>query len=81
MRAVAIDVDHTARRQWLRVRDRVSVRIRDRHAGSETVTCIIPGHDRAGEELITDELRVEDDALDFHFSGVCGYGATFAYAG
>jgi hypothetical protein len=81
VRAVAIDVDHTARRQWLRVRDRVSVRIRDRHAGSAAVTCVIPGHDREGEELVTDELRVEDGALDFHFSGVCGYGATFAYAG
>src|SRR5580765_6681538 len=30
VRAVAIDVDHTPRRQWLRVRDHVTVRIRDR---------------------------------------------------
>jgi hypothetical protein len=81
VRAVAIDVDHTRRRQRLRVRDRLSVRIRDRHDGSEAVTCVIPGHDRPGEELVTDELHVEDGPLDFHFRGVCGYGATFAYAG
>ena len=59
----------------------MSVSIRDRHAGSETVTCVIPGHDRDGEELVTDELRVDDGPLDFHFHGVCGYGTTFAYAG
>jgi hypothetical protein len=81
VRAVAIDVDHTQRRQRLRIRDHVSVRIRDRHAGTETVTCVIPGHDRSGEELVTDELTVEDGPLAFTYRGVCGYGTTFAYAG
>jgi hypothetical protein len=81
VRAVAIDVDHARRRQRLRIRDHVSVRIRDRHAGPETVTCVIPGHDRAGEELVTDELTVEDGPLAFRYRGVCGYGTTFAYAG
>jgi len=81
VRAVGIDVDHARRRQWLRVRDRVSVRIRDRYQGDETVTCGIPGHDRAGEELVADELVVKDDRLAFEYRGVCGYGATFDYAG
>ena len=81
VRLAAIDVDHTSRRQRLRVRQQVSVRIRDRYAGDETVTCVIPGHDRGGEELITDELRVEDEGLAFSYAGVCGYGTTFDYAG
>jgi hypothetical protein len=81
VRAVEIDVDHTRRRQRLRIRDRVSVRIRDRYAGAETVTCVIPGHGRAGEELVADELVVEDGQLAFHYRGVCGYGSTFAYEG
>jgi hypothetical protein len=81
VRPVAIDVDHSSRRQWLRIRDRVGVRIRDRHHGAETVTCVIPGHDRDGEELVADELRVDDGPLGFHYHGVCGYGTTFAYAG
>ena len=81
VRPVEIEVDHTRRRQWLRIRDHVSVRIRDRYPGDETVTCVIPGHDRAGEELITDQLSVEDGALAFSYRGVCGYGSTFAYAG
>jgi hypothetical protein len=81
VRVVPIAVDHTRRRQWLRIRDQVNVLIRDRHQGPETVSCVIPGHDRDGEELITDELRVDDGALNFHYRGVCGYGTTFAYAG
>src|SRR4051794_34717234 len=34
VRSVAIDVDHTPRRQWLRVRDHVTVRIRERFGGT-----------------------------------------------
>jgi hypothetical protein len=81
VRPVEIDVDHTQRRQWLRIRDHVSVRIRDRYDGPETVTCVIPGHERTGEELVADELLVTDDALAFTYRGVCGYGSTFDYAG
>jgi hypothetical protein len=81
VRPVEIDVDHTQRRQWLRIRDHVSVRIRDRYDGPETVTCVIPGHERTGEELVADELVVEDGALAFAYRGVCGYGSTFDYAG
>ena len=80
VRPVDIEVDHTRRRQRLRIRDRVSVRIRDRYPGGETVTCVIPGHERAGEELVADELVVEDGRLAFHYRGVCGYGSTFDYA-
>jgi len=81
VRRVPIEVDHTERRQWLRVRHHVTVRIRDRFAETAVVSCVIPGHDRLGEELVADELRVEDEGLAFEFSGVCGYGSSFSYAG
>jgi hypothetical protein len=81
VRPVAIDVDHTQRRQWLRIRDHASVRIRDRHDGGETVTCVIPGHERTGEELIADEIVISDGELAFEYRGVCGFGSTFAYSG
>jgi hypothetical protein len=81
VRPVEITVDHTRRRQRLRIRDHVSVRIRDRYEGEESVTCVISGHDRAGEELVTDELVVDDEKLSFEYRGVCGYGSTFDYAG
>ncbi|HZD86806.1 MAG TPA: DUF1326 domain-containing protein [Gaiellaceae bacterium] len=81
VRPVEIEVDHTRRRQRLRIRDRIGVRIRDRHEAGEAVTCVIPGHERAGEELVADELVVEDGPLAFSFRGVCGYGSSFEYAG
>jgi hypothetical protein len=81
VRPVEIELDHTPRRQLLRIRDHVTVRIRDRYAGQETVTCVIPGHDREGEELVADELLVADGVLEFSYSGVCGYGSTFDYRG
>ena len=81
VRPVDIEVDHTRRRQRLRVRDDVVVRIRDRYETASSVTCAIPGHHRAGEELVADELSVEDGPLAFGYEGVCGYAATFDYAG
>jgi hypothetical protein len=81
VRAVRIEIDHTRRRQWLRIRDRVSVRIRDAWTGDETVTCVISGHDRSGEELVADELVIEDGPFGVSFRGSCGYSATFDYAG
>ena len=81
VRTVPIEVDHSQRRQWLRIRDRVSVRIRDAWAGDEVVTCVIPGHERAGEELVADELVLEDGPFAVSFRGTCGYGASFDYAG
>ena len=81
VRGADIEVDHTRRRQLLRIRDYATVRIRDRYEGTETVTCVIPGHERTGEELVADELLVKDGPLAFEYSGVCGYGSTFDYSG
>ena len=81
VRPVEIQVSHEPRRQWLRIRDQVSVRILDRYAGPETVTCVIPGHERSGEELVAQELRVHAGVLGFEFRGACGYSSSFDYAG
>jgi hypothetical protein len=77
-----IELDHTARRQWFRVEDAISVRIRGPFEGDATITCVIPGHDRLGEELIADELKVEGGSpLDFELTGNCAYAAPFDYRG
>jgi hypothetical protein len=81
VRPAAIDVSHEPRRQWLRIRDHVSVRVRGAWPGEETVSCVIPGHEQRGEELVVDELRVDDGPLRFDWSGNCGYAAPFDYAG
>jgi len=81
VRAVGLEVHHEPRRQRFRVHDHVTVRIRDRYPGDETVSCVVPGHDRVGEELIADVMRVKDGPLVFEYSGNCGYAATFDYSG
>jgi hypothetical protein len=81
VRPVEIEVSHEPRRQWLQIRDHVTLRIRERHAGPETVTCVIPGHEQAGEELVADEMRVDDGPLRFAYEGNCGYSAPFDYGG
>jgi hypothetical protein len=74
-----IEIDHTPRRQWFRVRDVVSVRISGPYLGEETVTCVIPGHERSGEEVIAEELKVDDGPFQFELSGFCGYASDFDY--
>ncbi|MEP6909686.1 MAG: DUF1326 domain-containing protein [Actinomycetota bacterium] len=74
-----IEIDHTPQRQWFRVRDMVSVRISGPYPGSEAVTCVIPGYERSGQEVIADELKVDAGPLQFDLSGVCGYTADFDY--
>ena len=77
----AIDIDHTPRRQWFRVRDHVEVRVSAPVAEQPTVTCVVPGHDRKGEELTVEVLRVaQESPLEFEYRGVCAYASTFEYS-
>ena len=81
VRSVAIEVSHEPRRQWLRIRGLVTVSIRGAWPGPETVSCVIPGHERRGEELVADRLFVDDDGLGFSYAGNCGYASSFDYRG
>jgi hypothetical protein len=80
--AAAIEIDHTPRRGWFRVHDHVTVRVAGEVPGGETVTCVIPGHDRFGHERIVRELSVSGAGpLEFRYEGVCAYESTFDYSG
>lgn len=46
-----------------------------------TVSCIVPGHDRYGTELINDEVMVDDGTFSFELRGTCGFKREFDYAG
>ena len=74
-----IEFDHTPRRQWFRVKDAIGVRISGPYTGDETVTCVIPGHERKGEEVIAEKLNVNSGELRFEYRGNCGYAADFDY--
>jgi len=74
-----IEIDHTPGRGWFRAGRKISVSVSAPYAGPETVTCVIPGHERTGRELVVDELRVETGPLAFEYRGVCAYESTFDY--
>ena len=44
------------------------------------VSCGIPGHDRPGEEVRTEVMRVSDRPLDWDVAGRCGFATTFDYS-
>jgi hypothetical protein len=75
-----IEIDHTPGRGWFRAGSSVSVRIAAPYETQSPVTCIIPGHDRMGREVVAEALEVHNDYLDFSYSGRCGYEATFEYS-
>jgi len=79
--AARIEIDHTPGRGWFRAGASVAVRVAAPYPGPETVTCVIPGHERNGRELVVDELRVAADGLAFEYAGVCAYESTFDYVG
>jgi hypothetical protein len=80
--AAEISFDHTSTRGWFRVRDQVTIRVRGDVPDQAPVTCVIPGHDRDGAEVVVDELHVSTPSwLAFDFEGTCGYRSTFDYAG
>jgi len=75
-----IEIDHTPGRGWFRAGSSVSVRIAAPYETQSPVTCIIPGHDRNGREVVAEALEVHNEYLDFSYSGRCGYEATFEYS-
>jgi hypothetical protein len=46
-----------------------------------TVSCIVPGHDRFGTELVNDEVVVADGTFAFELRGTCGFMRDFEYVG
>jgi hypothetical protein len=80
-RAVPMEIEHTPHKSWFRAGEHVTLRIREPVADQAPVTCVIPGHQRDGEEQIADLLRVDDGPLVFEVSGRCAYQSTFAYSG
>lgn len=79
VRPAAIEVVHSRGSQRIRIGDAVKVLARGPFPTDQSVSCGIPGHDRPGEELVHDTLKVEDGPLSFEFHGRCGFAATFDY--
>jgi hypothetical protein len=81
VRTAPIEIDHSETRGWFRAGKEVTVRVGERVADQEPVTCVIPGHHRGGHEVYSDVIEVSDDEpLTFEFEGRCGYWSTFSYS-
>ena len=78
--ASRIELDHLSERRFLRVADRVVLRVSRPVETDQTVTCVIPGHHQPGSELYADVLRVSDDVYEDEFVGNCAFSSRFAYS-
>ncbi len=81
IRPARIEIEHVAGRERFRVPDRVEVIAAGPVATNVAVTCAIPGHDRAGHEVIAEVMRVEEAPLSWEVRGRCSYAAAFDYVG
>jgi hypothetical protein len=76
-----IEIDHMPGRGWFRAGASVRVRVEAVYPALGPVSCIIPGHHRAGREVVTTLSAAElDERLRFAYDGRCGYEATFEYS-
>jgi hypothetical protein len=74
-----IELDHTPGKGWLRIGRRVTLRIAAPFATDSVVTCLIPGHDQAGRELVASTIAVDEEHFRFAYEGTCGFESTFHY--
>jgi hypothetical protein len=81
VRPARIEIEHLPGRGWFKAGSFVDVRVSAPVSGGETVTCVIPGHERTGREVVAESLAVDDPELSFAFRGNCGYESDFDYRG
>jgi hypothetical protein len=81
VRVSKIEIDHTPTRGWFRAGEDVIVRVERAVAEQSTVTCVIPGHQRDGTEVITEVLLLDTDSAMCELRGRCGFESSFEYSG
>jgi len=79
IRPARIELDHAPRRWFMRADEYVMVRAMTPVPSEAAITCAIPGHDRPGEEVMCEVVRVEDEPLHWEVTGRCGYASSLDY--
>lgn len=64
-----------------RIGETIRLRATTPFATDSAVSCIVPGHDRPGTELINDEVLVNDEPFEFELHGTCAFARDFDYTG
>ncbi|TMM16819.1 MAG: DUF1326 domain-containing protein [Actinobacteria bacterium] len=75
VRESAIEIAGTS----VRVGKRVEARASRRFETDLPVACGVPGYDRAGYEMVADELRVDEEPFEWELRGNCAYASDFDY--
>ena len=81
VRRARIELDHEPRRWRIKADTYVSVRATRPVESEAPIACGIPGLDRPGQEVVSDELRVSDAPLEWDVRERCGFATDFHYAG
>jgi hypothetical protein len=64
-----------------RLGDSIVLRATTPFETNSTVSCIVPGHDRPGTELVNDQVVVHDPPFGFELRGTCAFRRDFDYSG
>ena len=79
VRRANIEFDHRRNHWSMRADNYVAVRAAVPVESPLAVSCGIPGHDRPGEELLTELMQVNDSPLIWGVQARCGFATSFAY--
>ena len=63
----------------VRVGEEVRLRATTPFETDSTVSCIVPGHEQPGTELVNDEVVVADGVFAFELHGTCAFRRDFDY--
>jgi hypothetical protein len=80
IRSAHIELDHTADAQRIDVPPYLTVKTREAVTQESRVSCGIPGHQFAGQEIRAEVVRYQDGPYDWEFRGRCGFASRFSYA-
>jgi hypothetical protein len=75
-----IVLDHTPGRGRFRAGGAVTLSMTEPYPTESTVSCVIPGHDRPGREVVAESLVADDEHFSFALTGRTGFESTFAYS-
>jgi hypothetical protein len=78
-RSARIELDHTPDAQRIEVAPYLTVKAREPVTQESRISCGIPGHQFAGQELRAEVVRYEDGPYDWEFRGRCGFASAFSY--
>ena len=65
----------------VRLGDAIVLRASTPFETTSTVSCIVPGHEQPGTELVNDTVLVDDPPFAFELHGTCAFTRDFDYVG